>query len=701
MAQKTLNASAFSATQGWYSASGSTSGSGGTITMNFSTDLAAFRKQVDVNNITITRANLYVDCSKSGADRKKRFRLRMYKDSTLLHDFGTELYSTDYAYQANDVKISLAGGLSGVLSWIKTGTKITSVDPQTSLYFDLSGSATCSYNYVRLTGAHIVIDYTVNKSTLSNPPTTLTLGNIASFTISGSSGYTNKLTLTVGGQSQTLLSDKTTGTFTSSSLNLSLAKGISSTATSGKGTLTLTTYNGDASIGSNTYSVTVKTSSSCTPTATFSITTDPTYWLTGRSSPVFNVSGSSNYGATISSYKIYIGSQEYTATSGSNSIKISDNNPTGAQVVKLVVTDSRGYTKESSLSGTKYICKYSLPSLNVVNFFRSNSSGVRNDVDGTSCFVEYTTTYTNPIYNKSGTSVTPTISVCAIIGNSEVTLTNKKGIIPNTVFEKSKGYIIKFKITDKTTGFSYTTKDYSLQSSAFLLQFRKNQNSVGIGIVAQDLTNLKDSEGKPYSGLVSVGWDTVFSKPVTIPKLKLNNALQLTQGGTGVTSEDSFKKLIGNLMYPVGSIYMSTSSTNPSSLFGGTWVAWGAGRVPIGVGTGTDINSKTQTFSAGSTGGEYSHTLTTQEMPAHYHVPGREADKSNGSNTHFSTNVSLGVDEVARDTVGSGTQGGYVIRAKGSPEWLFDTRTTSTEGESQTHNNIQPYVTCYMWKRTA
>ena len=68
-------------------------------------------------------------------------------------------------------------------------------------------------------------------------------------------------------------------------------------------------------------------------------------------------------------------------------------------------------------------------------------------------------------------------------------------------------------------------------------------------------------------------------------------------------------------MYPIGSIYMSTSGSNPSSFLGGTWVAWGSGRVPVGVNT-ADANFNT----VEKTGGESSHTLTVAEMPSHSHT---------------------------------------------------------------------------------
>src|SRR5574344_1357679 len=65
--------------------------------------------------------------------------------------------------------------------------------------------------------------------------------------------------------------------------------------------------------------------------------------------------------------------------------------------------------------------------------------------------------------------------------------------------------------------------------------------------------------------------------------------------------------------YPVGSIYISTSSTNPSSLYGGTWESYGQGRTLIGVGSGIDANGTVQTFYVDQTGGEYTHTLSIDE----------------------------------------------------------------------------------------
>lgn len=122
--------------------------------------------------------------------------------------------------------------------------------------------------------------------------------------------------------------------------------------------------------------------------------------------------------------------------------------------------------------------------------------------------------------------------------------------------------------------------------------------------------------------------------------------------------------------YPIGSIYISTTEMNPSEFIGGTWESYGQGRTLVGAGTGTDINSTSMEFAVNTTGGEYFHTLTIEEMPSHSH-------------RYTASNYSGGT---TANCYGSG---------KGSDAW------TQSAGGSQSHNNIQPYIVTYMWKRVS
>jgi len=143
--------------------------------------------------------------------------------------------------------------------------------------------------------------------------------------------------------------------------------------------------------------------------------------------------------------------------------------------------------------------------------------------------------------------------------------------------------------------------------------------------------------------------------------------------------------------YPVGSIYMNaTNSTNPASLLGfGTWVALGAGRVLMGAGSGTDVNGDSQSFSAGATGGEYSHELTVAELPSHRHNNGV------GELTTVANDIFI-YGTTTQDAPGLASQ--QPSTGGGTPDIQG---LTSYTGSNQPHNNIQPYITVYMWQRTA
>ena len=127
--------------------------------------------------------------------------------------------------------------------------------------------------------------------------------------------------------------------------------------------------------------------------------------------------------------------------------------------------------------------------------------------------------------------------------------------------------------------------------------------------------------------------------------------------------------------YPVGSLYMNaTNATNPGTLLGfGTWAAFGEGRVLIGI-----DSSDTDFDTAEETGGSKTHTLTESQIPSHRHQVGSQ-DSSAGNGG------AAGNQEFVRD-FGSGI---------GNP------CNTSFTGGGSAHNNVQPYIVVYMWKRTA
>lgn len=162
--------------------------------------------------------------------------------------------------------------------------------------------------------------------------------------------------------------------------------------------------------------------------------------------------------------------------------------------------------------------------------------------------------------------------------------------------------------------------------------------------------------------------------------------------------------------HPVGSYYWSSEATDPGTLFGGTWEQI-KDRFLYAVGDGS---------AAGDTGGEATHTLSVDEMPAHTHTRGtmdirgylsyitsEVADvKSDGSN--FSnyptrgalayTNYKFGRGATLGVSATSGTGAGRDIAFTGSNGW---TGATSSVGGGAAHNNMPPYITAFCWRRTA
>jgi hypothetical protein len=146
---------------------------------------------------------------------------------------------------------------------------------------------------------------------------------------------------------------------------------------------------------------------------------------------------------------------------------------------------------------------------------------------------------------------------------------------------------------------------------------------------------------------------------------------------------------IFNKIYPVGSIYINASnSTNPGTLLGfGTWAAFGAGKVPVGI-----DSSDTDFDTAEETGGAKTHTLTESEIPSHQHLLFKNVGVGNIGDTTASLS--------AAHFYANGSQS-YRIRKSGSTYSEPDLALSSTVGSDTAHNNVQPYIVVYMWKRTA
>ena len=145
---------------------------------------------------------------------------------------------------------------------------------------------------------------------------------------------------------------------------------------------------------------------------------------------------------------------------------------------------------------------------------------------------------------------------------------------------------------------------------------------------------------------------------------KTNTQLDSTTtiANTANTTVNGLNNNFLNKTYPVGSVYVSNKNVNPGTIFGGTRVAFGSGRTLVGV-SSSDTNYNTVEKTGGSN--SQNITLTTSNLPSHTHT----------------------------------------VTAKGTVSSTFtgSSATTSSVGKSTAFSvsHIQPYITVYMWKRTA
>ena len=133
-------------------------------------------------------------------------------------------------------------------------------------------------------------------------------------------------------------------------------------------------------------------------------------------------------------------------------------------------------------------------------------------------------------------------------------------------------------------------------------------------------------------------------------------------------------------VWPIGSIYISVVNTNPSEYFGGIWEVFGTGRCLVGVDT-----SQTEFNTVMKTGGEKTHKLTVNEMPSHNHqyediTGNRSLNGQFGRSGYYESEAYMGVTNSVIAYADADFRMTYV-------------------GGSESHNNLQPYITVYMWKR--
>lgn len=397
-------------------------------------------------------------------------------------------------------------------------------------------------------------------------------------------------------------------------------------AKSGVGRLLCDTYSGGTLVGSTFISFTAYADEAdAKPTVSFSYTTDIiTQSITGYVDGVikgvtdinYTITGTAKYSSTISKYYLSKNNSLLQETNSEGTITDVDSN-----TYYVAVKDSRGYTSDISTINFEHYVDYVPLSVTNISVTRENELSGK-------AYLSLTGDYFNDSFGATNNALTVQLRYkekgTSVWGETS-DITTEAVILNNT-----------FSITDLLIGENFST-----------------DVSYDIEVILKDKVN---TTGTTYSKTLAEGTPTfrIRKNDVWYKGIKL------------LEYADSQIKINVDLAHPVGSLYFSTDPTNPSQIFGGTWVAWGAGRVPVGIDTNdSDFNAIEKTGGNKS----YDHIVVTAFMTDGY--------------------TQYGLDNV----------GAYADRTI-----VYDGTGINTNQHNETRlpiPTIQPYITCYIWKRTA
>ena len=457
-------------------------------------------------------------------------------------------------------------------------------------------------------------------------------------------------------------------------------------AQSGWGRITCETYSGSKLIGTSTVDFTLTVGSTSRPSLsglTIAERTSIVSQKAGANSTVallsnksVTVTASAKDGASVSSVTVSNNGKR-VSLSKSNSQYIGSISAVTSGTYVVTVTDSRGLATSQEVKQTFY--NYSRPTIESVSFARTTQTG---DDGSLKASGKYSTVLSNTVTiqvtrtglsaetiggSKTSGSWNFTKSYSDLIYTNSYTatikITDSFGQVAqlNAVLQRSQPVLWLGKTRVTVNGRDVFTEDRNYMGDGLNLNDYKTT-----GIYYQN-TDAGAQSGTNYPAR-NAGVLTVFGNPAMVYQqyqCYLDDALYTRRYYAWQDNWSSWKKMASlSSVYPVGSIYMSVNSTNPGTLFGGTWQRI-EGRFLLGA---------SATYGAGSTGGEASHKLSIDEIPAHNHTtPMNSVDAFNKNSTVVGTT-------------------GYGI---------YQWNQGGATGGGASHNNMPPYLSVYIWKRTA
>ena len=461
-----------------------------------------------------------------------------------------------------------------------------------------------------------------------------------------SSAFTHTLSYVFGAASGTIAENA--GTEVQWTVPESLAAQIPDSSV-GTGTLTCRTYNGGTLVGTKTVTFTATVPQSMKPALTngwAAVSYDNSgtkasgiaAWVQGysKAKAVFDSSKiACKQGASIAKYAVtYLGKTVEESPYRTETIS------TTSATVRCTVTDSRGLTAWEDFNIA--LLEYAPPALVGADLFRSDGEGTAADGG------VHIAGVARARYSELGGLNSVTLkgywkSVGGSYGAGETMTVGAVGLVTGNVeISTDRSYIALLVLTDSLGNSARYEENIPTEQVAFHL--KEGGKGAAFGKAAEQ------------DELLDVAWDARFQGDVQV-----DGALQV--GG----------KSLLDMVYPVGSIYLSVSGTDPQTLFGGTWARL----------EDVFLLAAGAKHAAGSTGGEESHILTEPEIAPHKHAMAY-GPESSASSTGFPYGIAAG------SATNSAGGRGYASNLG-----------TFSAGGGQPHNNMPPYLAVYTWKRTA
>ena len=423
---------------------------------------------------------------------------------------------------------------------------------------------------------------------------------------------------------------------------------------------TIITYSGTTEIGRNTTSCTMAIpSDKVKPSVSIAVADAAGYLATygayvqGKSKLTITATPTLAYGSPIKTYEITADGKTYTSSPVTTDVL----HNTGTLAVTAKVTDNRTYP--SNVASTNItVLEYAPPGV-TVTAYRCNSSGT---ADQEGAYMKFGFSATISSLNSKNSA---TYSISYKAGSGTATKVTGNGLSYTSAViacDVSKIWTIEVTVTDKL---SSTTKAAVIPIAFTLMDFYSTGKGIAFGKVGTRegfdcAMNAYFTGATAVSGAMTSSGGATFSGALT---------------ATGTTAMPSGMTIGGktllNLIYPVGSIYMSVSSTSPATFLGGTWE-----RIQDKF-----LLSAGSTYGAGATGGSATNDH------CHFQTVG-----SDGSASYF---TKAGVSPTTRVVTVPGTH----IVTSGN---YSDSKTLREDSTYMaTISTMPPYLAVYVWKRTA